>query len=154
MSAFLTSCFILSAMDGKIEQCVCVFCVELSKSTTEIIEMLHEAFGEHSLSQTAVLNGIHVSRLVKCQLKTMYSGTEHTITPQIHSSRALSTLTCTWISCFFHDHTHLHSHCVLLYCILHRHGEEIHFQTLVVGKSISTGSANSCHFYHPCDSER
>jgi hypothetical protein len=69
-SAFLTLCFVLSAMDGKIEQCVCIkFCVKLSKSATETLEMLHEAFGAHSLSQTALLNGIHVSRPVECQLK-------------------------------------------------------------------------------------
>jgi hypothetical protein len=30
------------------------FCMKLSKSTTETLEMLHEAFGEHSLSWTAV----------------------------------------------------------------------------------------------------
>jgi hypothetical protein len=42
-------------MDGKIEQCVCIkFCVKLCKSATEILEMLREAFGEHSLSQTAL----------------------------------------------------------------------------------------------------
>jgi hypothetical protein len=41
-------------MDGKIEQRVCIkFCVKLSTCTTETLEMLHEAFGEHSLSQTA-----------------------------------------------------------------------------------------------------
>jgi hypothetical protein len=35
MIAFLTSSFDLSAMDGKIEQCVCInFCVMLSKSGT------------------------------------------------------------------------------------------------------------------------
>jgi hypothetical protein len=46
----------LSATDGKIEQLICIkFCVKLSKSATETLEMLHEAFGEHSLSQTAVL---------------------------------------------------------------------------------------------------
>jgi hypothetical protein len=57
-------------MDGKIKQCVCIkFCVKVGKSATETFEMLREAFGEHSLSQTAVLNGIHVSRLVECQLK-------------------------------------------------------------------------------------
>jgi hypothetical protein len=28
--------------------------VKLGKSATETLEMLHEAFGEHSLSQTAV----------------------------------------------------------------------------------------------------
>jgi hypothetical protein len=38
-------------MDGKIEQCVCIkSCVKLVKSATEIPEMLHEDFGEHSLS--------------------------------------------------------------------------------------------------------
>jgi hypothetical protein len=42
-------------MDGKIEQRVCIkFCMKLSKSATETLEMLHEAFGEHSLSRTAV----------------------------------------------------------------------------------------------------
>jgi hypothetical protein len=42
-------------MDGKIEQHVCIkFCVEFGKSTTETIETLREAFGEHSLSRTAV----------------------------------------------------------------------------------------------------
>jgi hypothetical protein len=41
-------------MDGKIKQCVCIkFCVKLGKSATETPEMLHEAFGKHSLSQTA-----------------------------------------------------------------------------------------------------
>jgi hypothetical protein len=38
-------------MDGKIEQCVGV---KLGKSTTETLGMLHEAFGEYSLSWTAV----------------------------------------------------------------------------------------------------
>jgi hypothetical protein len=42
-------------MDGKIEQHVCIkFCVKLSNSATEILDMLHGAFGEHSLSWTAV----------------------------------------------------------------------------------------------------
>jgi hypothetical protein len=42
-------------MDGKIEQCVCIkFCVKLGKSTTETLEMLREAFGEHFLSWKAV----------------------------------------------------------------------------------------------------
>jgi hypothetical protein len=42
-------------MDGKIEQLVCIkFCMKLGKSTTKTPEMLHEAFGEHSLSQTVV----------------------------------------------------------------------------------------------------
>jgi hypothetical protein len=46
MSAFSTSCFVLfcfvlSAMDGKIEQYVCIkFCVQLGKSATETFEML------------------------------------------------------------------------------------------------------------------
>jgi hypothetical protein len=53
----------LSALHGKIEQCVCnKFCIKLC--TTESIEMLHEAFGEQRL-----LNGIHISRVVKFQLK-------------------------------------------------------------------------------------
>jgi hypothetical protein len=57
-------------MDGKFEQRVCIkFCVKLGKSATETLEMLCEAFGEHSLSRTAVFNGIHVSRTVECQLK-------------------------------------------------------------------------------------
>jgi hypothetical protein len=47
-SAFSISYFVSSAMDGKIEQRVCIkFCVKLGKSTTETIEMLREAFGEH-----------------------------------------------------------------------------------------------------------
>jgi hypothetical protein len=42
-------------MDGRTEQRVCIkFCVKLGKSATETIEMLREAFGEHSLSWTAV----------------------------------------------------------------------------------------------------
>jgi hypothetical protein len=40
-------------MDGKIEQCVCMkFCVKLGKSTIKTLEMLREAFREHSLSRT------------------------------------------------------------------------------------------------------
>jgi hypothetical protein len=42
-------------MDGKIEQCVCIkFRVKHIKSNTETLEMLHEAFGDHSISWTAV----------------------------------------------------------------------------------------------------
>jgi hypothetical protein len=42
-------------MDGKIEQCVCIkFCMMLSTSITKTLDMLHEAFGEHSLSRRAV----------------------------------------------------------------------------------------------------
>jgi hypothetical protein len=44
-------------MDGKIEQRVCIkFCAKLFKTATETLEMFHEAFGEHSLSRTAVFN--------------------------------------------------------------------------------------------------
>jgi hypothetical protein len=40
-------------MNGKIEQHVCIiYCVKLGKSTTETLEMLREAFGEHSLNRT------------------------------------------------------------------------------------------------------
>jgi hypothetical protein len=56
MSASMTSCFILSAMAGKIKQRVCIqFCVKLGTSTTKSPEMLCGAFGEHSLSWTAVI---------------------------------------------------------------------------------------------------
>jgi hypothetical protein len=42
-------------MDGKIEQYACIkFHVKLSKSATETLEMLHEAFGEHLLCQIVV----------------------------------------------------------------------------------------------------
>jgi hypothetical protein len=42
-------------MDGKIEQHVCIkFCVKLCKSATKTLEILCKAFGEYSLSQTAV----------------------------------------------------------------------------------------------------
>jgi hypothetical protein len=42
-------------MDSKIEQHGCLkICMKLGKSATETLEMLHEAFGEHSLSQTVV----------------------------------------------------------------------------------------------------
>jgi hypothetical protein len=42
-------------MHGKIKQHVRIkFCVKFSKSATETLEMLCEAFGEHSSSWTAV----------------------------------------------------------------------------------------------------
>jgi hypothetical protein len=42
-------------MDGEIEQRVCIkFCVKLGKTAIETLEMLRRAFGEHSLSRTAV----------------------------------------------------------------------------------------------------
>jgi hypothetical protein len=57
-------------MDGKIEQCACIkFYMQLAKSATKTLEMLCEAFGKHSLSRTVVLNGIHFSKPVECQLK-------------------------------------------------------------------------------------
>jgi hypothetical protein len=55
MSAFSTSCFVLPAMDGKIEQHFYIkFCVKLGKSATETLEILCEGFGEHSLCRRAV----------------------------------------------------------------------------------------------------
>jgi hypothetical protein len=45
-NAFTTSCFVLSAMDGKIKQYDCIkLYVKLSKYTTENIEKLWEAIG-------------------------------------------------------------------------------------------------------------
>jgi hypothetical protein len=45
------SCFILSAMFGKIKQCVCFkFWVKYDISATEALEMLRKTLGEHSLS--------------------------------------------------------------------------------------------------------
>jgi hypothetical protein len=42
-------------MDDKIKQRVCItFCMKLGKSATEPPEMFREAFGEHSLTRTAV----------------------------------------------------------------------------------------------------
>jgi hypothetical protein len=55
MSAFLASCFILSVIDGKIGQCVCIkFCVKLGKSIIETLEMLYKAFGKLSVSWAEV----------------------------------------------------------------------------------------------------
>jgi hypothetical protein len=45
-------------MDGKIKQCICIkFCMKLGNCATEALEMLCEAFGEHSSSRTAVFEG-------------------------------------------------------------------------------------------------
>jgi hypothetical protein len=52
-------------MDDKIKQHVCIkFFVKLSKSASETLEILCEAFGEHSLNQTAVFE-LH-SRFKPC----------------------------------------------------------------------------------------
>jgi hypothetical protein len=49
MSALLTKHFFLFVIDPKIEQNVCIkSCMQLGKSTTEILEMLYGTFGEHS----------------------------------------------------------------------------------------------------------
>jgi hypothetical protein len=59
----------MPAMDGKIERRVCIkFLVKLGKSATETLQMLRETPGKHSFSRSSVLNGTHVSRLVKCEL--------------------------------------------------------------------------------------
>jgi hypothetical protein len=60
---------------AKIKQRVYIkFCMKLDKSATETLEMLHEAFGEHFQVGQQFLNGIHISRQVKCQLKMMVWG--------------------------------------------------------------------------------
>jgi hypothetical protein len=72
MSAFSTLCFVLSAIDGKIGQRVCIkFSVKLSKSAIENPEMLREAFGEHFLSPTVVFQWHSCFKVVECQLKWM-----------------------------------------------------------------------------------
>jgi hypothetical protein len=49
-----------------------MFSVKLGEPDTETLEMFPEAFGKHSLRRTLVLlNNIHVSRPVECQLKVM-----------------------------------------------------------------------------------
>jgi hypothetical protein len=61
-------------MDGKIEQHVCIkFCVKLGKSTTKILEMFHDAFGDYFLSR-AVVSEWH-SRLKSG--KVLREGDEH-----------------------------------------------------------------------------
>jgi hypothetical protein len=42
-------------MDGKTVKLVCIkFCLKLWKAAIETLEMLHEAFGKHSLGHTVV----------------------------------------------------------------------------------------------------
>jgi hypothetical protein len=54
-SVLSTSFFVLSAMDGKIKECVCIkYLMELGKTNARTLEMLREALGEHSLCLTAV----------------------------------------------------------------------------------------------------
>jgi hypothetical protein len=54
-SAFSTLCFVLSATDDKNMQRICInFCMKLCNSATKTLEMLCEAFEEHTLSQMAV----------------------------------------------------------------------------------------------------
>jgi hypothetical protein len=43
-------------IDGKIEQCVHKFCVKLGKSITETLEIIREAFGEHTFGWTVVFD--------------------------------------------------------------------------------------------------
>jgi hypothetical protein len=43
--------------------------MKLGKSATKTLEMLREAFGEHSLRRERFFYVIHVSRPVECQLK-------------------------------------------------------------------------------------
>jgi hypothetical protein len=48
--------------------------MKVGKFATETLEMLCETFGEYSLSQIAVLYGIHISKLIECQLKMNVAG--------------------------------------------------------------------------------
>jgi hypothetical protein len=58
MHAFSALCSVLSAMDGEVEQGICIkFCVKLGKSATKMLEMLCEAFGEYSLSWPFAFQG-------------------------------------------------------------------------------------------------
>jgi hypothetical protein len=55
MSAFSTSCFVLSAIDIKIKHRVCIkFWVKLGRFAAKTLKMLCEAFAECSLNQTVV----------------------------------------------------------------------------------------------------
>jgi hypothetical protein len=57
-------------MDGKIEQRVCVrFSIKHGNWASETLDMLCEAFGEHSLSQTAVFEWHLRFKAIECQLK-------------------------------------------------------------------------------------
>jgi hypothetical protein len=69
-------CFVCDGWQN--EQHVCIkFFMKLSKSATETLEMSREAFGDHSLSWTAVFECIHISRPVECQLKmTKFQGNQ------------------------------------------------------------------------------
>jgi hypothetical protein len=57
-------------MYGKMEQCICItFCLQLSKSSTETLEMLREAFENILYAGQRLINGIHFSRPGECWLK-------------------------------------------------------------------------------------
>jgi hypothetical protein len=45
------------------------YCVRFGKSTTKILEMLQEAFGEYSLSRKVVFEWHSRFKVVECQLK-------------------------------------------------------------------------------------
>jgi hypothetical protein len=72
----------LSLIDGKLEQHVCIkFCVTLSKSTTGTLEMIHEAFGKHSLSWTMV------SELHSCFKAGLVSAEDDECSGQLSTSK-------------------------------------------------------------------
>jgi hypothetical protein len=57
MSAFFILCFVLSVMNGKIEQCICSkLCMKLGKSAKETLEMLCPAFDEQVECQLKMMN--------------------------------------------------------------------------------------------------
>jgi hypothetical protein len=49
----LVFCFVCNGWHNG-ATCLHLVCVKLGKSATETLDMLHDAFGEHSLSQTVV----------------------------------------------------------------------------------------------------
>jgi hypothetical protein len=88
MSAFSTSCIVLSAMDGQTEQLVCS---KLCKSAAETLEMIREVFGGHSSSRTAQLQmnvqGCQAQAKRQKMLKKFQNSSTRTVAEQSTSSQ-------------------------------------------------------------------